>query len=995
MQTTTNIMRSLAKLIFKYYKAIVIVSFMLAIGGVYLITTNIEIKTNIKDLLPDSKKTKAFNNIIDNFQSASSVFMLIEGDEKHTVPFARFITNKINQNEKLSKYVKNIKLEQNKDFIKKYALLIAKNNTTDNSVSLFENLNLLPFFKAYNDNMEKTYTGKYKQETIDSNREEIAIERSLAGLELFIKSITDYLKNPESMSINKRAYKMAELMTIGEIMEFSPDRKMLLVSISPTISINDYEEGNEFIFALDDFIKRHSKDHPNIVVRLGGTFALQKDEYIYLMRDMKIPALIAVILIIILFLVSFRAPRATIFVILSLIVAICWTAGLIAIISGQMNAMTNMFGIILLGLGVDFGIHIITQYTEDRANGLNKQTSLENSFTKVGMGVIVGGLTTAIAFYTLGLSNAKVMNEFGIVIGSGIVLCLISMITFLPSIMVWLDKKDTAYSKSRIYLKYSFLENTGKLIIRYNKIIIVLFVAVTLVMAYFANKTSFQYDMLEIEPENADSVIAHRKIMKKFNMSPDYVTIALKDDTDKDIKGLKYKDKLSAIEKAKRITDVLNPKIDMIAFVDSIHHYVPSQKRQLINLKHLKRLRSQSGRTKPINITSNNLGSLINEINRLRDNILELSDMTSITFGDDSRVMKKRNIMIKGNKDIFKALIGLINSNRERNIRLLNNLSMAFANEMDKAVMLLASPKEVLRLDDLPSDIKKQYISKDGKYILCSIYINKNVLDQRILESTRDLFDDIKIRHLKPEDDSIVELVDEPKDKAIKIIPKANIDLKGDSDFVLSDDFKVDVQKEEESQKAIKNKIVSAEALLEKDVNEYHDFTGMPMIMLEVIDMFSKEGYRSVLLALTVIIILLMLYTRSIKYTILGIIPLVFGFIWMMGIMHILGFKIDFFNIMVLPIILGIGIDDGVHIIHRFRVEGDDNPVLVLRYTGRSIFLTSMTNIFAFGTIAILGSYKGFQGFAASLSYGVIGFFLTSLLLLTSLIYVFRKTKEN
>ena len=93
--------------------------------------------------------------------------------------------------------------------------------------------------------------------------------------------------------------------------------------------------------------------------------------------------------------------------------------------------------------------------------------------------------------------------------------------------------------------------------------------------------------------------------------------------------------------------------------------------------------------------------------------------------------------------------------------------------------------------------------------------------------------------------------------------------------------------------------------------------TGMPPIMVSYMNMMIEDGKKSTWLALFAIFILLFLDMRNIKYSISAMTPLIFGIIWMMGIMNILGLKLNMMNIMVLPLIIGIGIDDGIHIMHR------------------------------------------------------------------------------
>ena len=69
-------------------------------------------------------------------------------------------------------------------------------------------------------------------------------------------------------------------------------------------------------------------------------------------------------------------------------------------------------------------------------------------------------------------------------------------------------------------------------------------------------------------------------------------------------------------------------------------------------------------------------------------------------------------------------------------------------------------------------------------------------------------------------------------------------------------------------------------------------------------------------------------------------VPLVMGTIWMLGAMRLCGLAFNFANLVAVPLIIGVGIDNGVHVIHRVRLEGAAGMSVVLQHTGRAILST-------------------------------------------------------
>ena len=84
---------------------------------------------------------------------------------------------------------------------------------------------------------------------------------------------------------------------------------------------------------------------------------------------------------------------------------------------------------------------------------------------------------------------------------------------------------------------------------------------------------------------------------------------------------------------------------------------------------------------------------------------------------------------------------------------------------------------------------------------------------------------------------------------------------------------------------------------------------------------------------------------------------------------------------------IGLGIDFGVHIVHRYRFEGPQSVPRVLGTTGRAILLTSLTTIAAFGSFA-LGLYQGFASMGVILAVGIAFCFFLSAYLLPALVRV-------
>jgi predicted RND superfamily exporter protein len=130
-----------------------------------------------------------------------------------------------------------------------------------------------------------------------------------------------------------------------------------------------------------------------------------------------------------------------------------------------------------------------------------------------------------------------------------------------------------------------------------------------------------------------------------------------------------------------------------------------------------------------------------------------------------------------------------------------------------------------------------------------------------------------------------------------------------------------------------------------------------------------------------IVAVLMLFHFRNVQWALLALTPLVVGILWMLLVMEIVGFRVNFYNMIVLPAILGIGNDDGVHMVHRYREEGEGSIWRVLRSTGEHVFVGNVTTAMGFGGL-VLSFHPGLKSIGI---LAVIGFATT---LLAALVFV-------
>jgi predicted RND superfamily exporter protein len=172
------------------------------------------------------------------------------------------------------------------------------------------------------------------------------------------------------------------------------------------------------------------------------------------------------------------------------------------------------------------------------------------------------------------------------------------------------------------------------------------------------------------------------------------------------------------------------------------------------------------------------------------------------------------------------------------------------------------------------------------------------------------------------------------------------------------------------------------------------DATGMPPIFRALIEIIGRDGSNAALLTLVVVFLLLWIDFRKPTHALMAMIPLAFGLIWMLGLMKLTGMQLTVMNVMGLPMILGIGIDDGVHIVHRWKNEGPGKVNIIYASTGKAILLTSLTTMLGFGSL-VFSIWRGFGHLGGALFLGVAACFLTTVMFLSGIIGFIERKKAR
>ncbi|MBN2102511.1 MMPL family transporter [bacterium] len=918
----------------RYPLQIILVVIMLSLIFSFF-STQLTITMRWSDLLPEKDpRTIEYNQIIREFTSASNIVVVAQGEGARMKEFADTLAPRLltavdtSKNTECLKKIKKLKSEisgipktkhvkiqdiqiqiqelQNQmnfsliqrvdyknpvEFMKNHGLMLMKAEDLRDNQSVFENPNLPELIHNINEALEKEYVGQ--PESISSREKEDQAILFLDAVEHLTQTLYESTQGapPDADKIRESA----DRLLIGDPYFLSYDQSALIMIAVPNFSALELDRMVSGTDAVQAVLDRTLSEFPDIQAGLTGMIPIGRDEMVYGMESANVTSIIALFAILILLILAFRMWVAPLFAILNLLIGLLWAIGLTAMTVGQLNIMTQMMAVILLGLGIDFSIHFISGFTENRSSGQSIAESLKLTFQKYGKGIMTGGLTTSFAFLSLMISSSRGMKEMGLVTGLGLIAVLITTFLALPAFLVLRERRIQRKTILHVRrdISFRFLGKTGALLGNHFLLTFIISWILTTGMIWHASRITFDQNYMNMEPEGLPSVMLQDTITDKFDLSMDYALV------------------LSSSPDESRNLATSYRKLATTAMTEDIGLYLPSAQEQDERSGIIQKIKNKMTQA-PVKhrLSASDLTVLQNEIQRLDWNIMEIQDMAFLN--GQERVEQKCARLVgspdSNAKNRLEMLHHQLNSLSTSQTAELTHYQQIFAPYFKQQVMSMANT-ESITLEKLPASILDRYSNPDRTRFLVSVY------------------------------------------------PKASIwtDLK----FLVQ--FTEDLSR-------VNNRA-----------------TGMPTIFQALIEIIGRDGRNALVLTLLVVFLLLWLDFKRPQYALIAMTPLILGVIWMVGLMRIFGLQFTVINVMGLPMIIGIGIDDGVHIMHRWIHEGKRNLYQVFSSTGKAILLTTLTTMLAFGSL-YFAVWRGFASLGSALFLGVGACFITTLLFLSCII---------
>jgi hopanoid biosynthesis associated RND transporter like protein HpnN len=601
--------------------------------------------------------------------------------------------------------------------------------------------------------------------------------------------------------------------------------------------------------------------------------------------------MLALLMVSVVLVFAFRSVQLIIVSLITLITGLIGTAAFAAFAVGDLNLISISFGVLYIGLGIDFAIHFCLRYRELIGENRPKSDALRETAGDVGSSLVFCALTTSVGFFAFYPTDFIGVSELGLISGVGMYVSLLVSLTLLPALLtVWPGKIEPVQSVSTF--RWNPVANK-----QYVRVVRVVSVLLGLLAITQIDRLSFDNSPMNLRDPDSESVSTFEEI-RSDNLTTPMVLSVLEPDLEAAEKKAGELRLLPEVSRALTITSMVpNRQQEKIAVIQDLELMLGST------------LGDGADST-----ASENIQTRLAAIDSLEDSLSILESSASV---NDLRV---NDLSAIGD---LRLAVELFRSRTERmdpahQAIYLDRLETNLFSGLGPALQNLRSAltAEEIQVESLPVNIRSQWRASDGRYRVA----------------------------IFPSDDL------------------ANRESEGQ--------FVAGVRAEEPNA------------------------TGIPAIEFEAAKLVVTSFQQALTTALLVVFTLLLLLMRNWRDPVLIMIPILLATVLTVAVMVSLDMLLNFANIIALPLLFGIGVDNGIHIVHRYRVALPSSENLMATSTARAVFFGTLTTIASFGSLALSAHY-GMATMGKLLTIGMLMTLITTLIVLPTLLSVSKAANSE
>ncbi|PKP44813.1 MAG: hypothetical protein CVT95_10685, partial [Bacteroidetes bacterium HGW-Bacteroidetes-12] len=252
---------------------------------------------------------------------------------------------------------------------------------------------------------------------------------------------------------------------------FAPDFKSICIVVNNTQIITK-KASDELYYDIEALLKKYNFSITHYAGKIRGQKA-----YLTIMKQELILFLSISLGLVILFLaLSFRSLFGVIVPVITVLIAIIITLGIMKITGKYLDLMTTLLPTILFVVGMSDAVHILNRYIEELRNGLPKLEAIKITFKEVGWATFLTSITTAVGFLTLMAIRIVPVKEFGLYSAIGVIVAFFVAITLLPALLSLIKPPKISARNENLFFWNKWLHKLFVFTLRKSKLVVGIYI---------------------------------------------------------------------------------------------------------------------------------------------------------------------------------------------------------------------------------------------------------------------------------------------------------------------------------------------------------------------------------------------------------------------------------------------------------------------------------------------------------------------------------------
>jgi uncharacterized protein len=710
--------------------------------------------------------------------------------------------------------------------------------------------------------------------------------------------------------------------------------------------VDSAEEGDEgrALARLEEINAEVAEAHPGCQIGLTGIPVLEREELQRSQFDVLLAIGVASIACLAVMAVGFRGLKHPLLTLAMLAVALTWALGFTTAMIGHLSVLSLAVVVVLFALGLEIAIAYTSRYLELRRDGWQLRAALMEATASTGAASLTAAVTTALAFLCTLLADFSGVAELGIIAAAGIGLCAVGTFFVLPALISLGDERSDASRLPHPFEGKLLRRGIGRLplVTLALSVVVVLGVGSRIVKVerrHVASRIRFDANPLSLHARNSESVRLEQRLYEESS-SPLLYAVSVAD-SERQMRELHAK--FAALPSVGHVESLAlrlpagaasDATRQLLAQYRSLLAYYPSQ---------LPALR----RSDPA-VVGKAVESFYQRIKKFA--------------GEESadRVIHSTDVFL----DRFEKL------SLEDQARLLNQFQYRLAGDIFQrfGALRYAASDEPIQADDLPNELVSRFVTSpdaEGKRKwLLEIYPQEKAWEGATLA------------------------------KFVADVRSVDANVTGAP--IHNYESVRQIRHTYETAAIYAFAVVWIILLVDFLKREARWLTLLPTLLVGVLAAVMLNGRHMavdpMLLTIAYVVvtgaIALVLDARGLFSAALAFLTPLAGGLLMFGIFAFAHIDLNPANLLVLPLVLGIGVNYGVQVMHDYRDR--TGPYEMTGNVFNTLVLTAATSIVGFGSMMI-ASHRGLFSLGLALAIGIASCLFVALVLLPSLLSVISR----